>query len=144
MPPGLVRHDSSHADRVRSGNLPVVVLRSGTYYVHWGKKFSDSSVGIYSSDTSRSKSKTPFGSIKNVVFETMQNKKGTLQDYLLAENQAGDRVAFKVQELNVSIWEMNNWTIIISSLAAEYKFKLLGKYLSLLVKSEGFLNHTGK
>ena len=144
MPPGLVRHDSSHADRVRSGNLPVVVLRNGTYYVHWGKKFSDSSVGIYSSDTSRSKSKTPFGSIKNVVFETMQNKKGTLQDYLLAENQAGDRVAFKVQELNVSIWEMNNWTIIISSLAAEYKFKLLGKYLSLLVKSEGFLNHTGK
>ena len=136
----LVRHDSSHADRVRSGNLPIVVLRDDKYEIHWVKKFSDSRVGLYSSENARSKDKVPWGAVRDVRFETMGNAKGDIQDYLVAENQHGECVAFKILELNVSIWELNEWTALIASMAADMKYSLIGLYLGNLVRSSGFSN----
>ena len=139
----LVRHDSSHADRVRSGNLPIIAVKEGKYELHWTKKYSDSRVAPYSSDTTRSKEKAPWGSVQDIAFETRPNAKGDIQDYLVAKNQIGDKVAFKILELNVSIWELNEWTTTIASMAADYKYSLIGLYLSYLVKSRGFRNYSG-
>ena len=144
MPVPLIRHDSSHAERVRSGNLPVVVKKGGLFQVHWCKKHSDSSVSYYSSDESRTKDKLPWGAVESVLFETRNNKKGDIHDYFVAVNLFGEKVAFKIKELNVSIWELNSWTALISEMAAESKFELLGMYLNTMIEFEGFLGDTGE
>ena len=99
----LLRHDSSSAERVRSGNFPIVVNREGTFEIHWAKKFSDSSVDLYSSDDSRVEHKTPWGSVIDVGFETLlSKKKEVIADYLVAKNARSERCAFKICELRVS------------------------------------------
>ena len=89
---------------------------------------------MYTSDEARSNKKKPWGAIKEVKFETRKNKKGDVNDYLVALNKQGQFVAFKLLELSISIWEMNDFTLMLSAMAAESKFKLMGVYLSLLVK----------
>ena len=101
----LIRHDSSHAERIRTGNLPVVAQCEGVFELHWARKFSDSSVDLYSSDDSRVNNKTPWGSVQSVRFESMHNKKGQLGDYLIAKNGCNEEVAFKITELKVCVWQ---------------------------------------
>ena len=99
--PKLVRHDSSHTERVRSNNLPIVVRLNGEFEIHWAKQFSDSSVDLFSSDESRVSKKTPWGSIRDVKFESRLNRKGDMGDYLVAENSKAEDVAFKINEIKV-------------------------------------------
>ena len=79
-----------------------------------------------------------WGSIKNIPYEVLPNKTGETFEYFLATNESDDNTAFKIEEMNVSIWELNDFTQEISRLASTNKLRLLGKYLSLVVKSEGF------
>ena len=92
----LVRHNSSHAERPRSGNLPIIVRMGGTFQVHWAKKYQNSTVGLYTSDEAREKEKKPFGAVKSIRFESLTNKKGDMHSYFAVINQdSNDKVAFK-------------------------------------------------
>ena len=90
----LVRHDSSSAERSRCGNLPIVVCKKNLYEVHWSKKYSDSTVGLYSAETKRVALKKNWGAVKHVVLESLPNKKGDTNDYLVCTNQEGDMIIF--------------------------------------------------
>ena len=136
-----MRHDSSHAERLRSGSLPVVVKLDERFEVIWTKKHSDSHVTLYSSKPKSDKDKTPWGSVEEIRYEHRENKKGEAGEYIVAKNEFGERTAFKATELNVSIWKMNEWTMDFARIAADNRFELLGKYLSMLVKSEEFRFH---
>ena len=140
-PPPLVRHESSHAERTRSGSLPVVVKLGGFYEIIWTKKNSDSAVSLYSSRPRTVKEKTCWGSVEDIRYEKRVNKKGEAGEYIVAKNEYGEKTAFKATELSVSIWIMNDWTLDFARIAADNRFQLLGTYLSLLVKSEGFRFH---
>ena len=110
-PPKLVRHDSSHAqERNRQGNLPIVIKLGGLYECIWTKKYSDSTVGLYSSANKNDPIKASWGSVKSIEYKVRKNKKGEEGEYMLAKNEQDELVAFKISELNVQIWEVNDWT----------------------------------
>ena len=92
----LIRHNSSHAERPRTGNLPIIVQLGGTFQIHWAKKYQDSTVGLYTSDEARSKEKSPFGAVRSIQFESLANRKGDMHSYFVVTNQdSNDKVAFK-------------------------------------------------
>ena len=135
----FIRHDSSHAaGRIRTGNFPAIVEIGGMLEIYWTKKFSDASVGLYSSASKNVSVKRPWGSVKDVKYENRKNKKGEFGEYLIATDEFSELVAFKVQELCVGIIGMNSWTQECARLLSENKIVLFCKYLSLLSKSEGF------
>ena len=103
---------------------------------------SDLRCGLFSAAPKNSREKLAWGSIKNIPYEVLPNKTGETFEYFLATNESDDNTAFKIEEMNVSIWELNDFTQEISRLASTNKLRLLGKYLSLVVKSEGFRFHT--
>ena len=141
----LVRHNSCNAERPRGGYLPIVAQRNDIFELHWARKYTDSTVGLYSADEARSSDKRPWGAVKTIEFQTLPNKRGEINSYFVATNQDQNAasLAFKVRELNMSIWELNDWTVLFTAMATDMKYELLGLYLSLLVQSEGFLNYSG-
>ena len=76
--------------------------------------------------------------MEEIKYERRENSKGESGEYLIAKNETGEQVAFKMKDLNVKIWTINDWTMEIAKIAASNNLELLGKYLQILVKSEGF------
>ena len=105
----------------------------------WSKKFSDTSVDLYSSTAKNVSPKKYWGSVRVVKYEKKINRKNKLGDYLVATDENNETVAFSAKEFNIAVWGMNDFTQEVARLTAEEKLPLICKYLSLLISSEGFL-----
>ena len=102
MPP-IVRHDSSQAERIRTANCPVVIRIGGILEVMWSKKFSDTSVDLYSSSAKNVSPKKYWGSVRVVKYEKKINRKNKLGDYLVATDENNETIAFSAKEFNIAV-----------------------------------------
>ena len=132
----------SNAQRVRTSWFPVVLAaEGGVKEIHLVWRYSDTSVGLFSSKSNQSQHRTAWDYIKDCRFAVKPNNHGEQHEYFLFHNRGMEKRGFRVDEMNPFLWTMNAFTSKMIELKTTGRSKLLSLYLSLLVKSEKFSGH---
>ena len=138
----LQRSSSSKAHRVRTAWFPVILkVESDACELHLCWKYSDGSIGLYSSSSKTSKSRPAWDFIKECTLKRDKNSKGEEHDYLIFKNRGNEKKAFRIDELNPVLWTLNEFTSQVIKMRTTNEDKQLALYLSLMVKSSTFCCH---
>jgi hypothetical protein len=137
----IIRCPSSNAGRTRTAWFPVIVKLCTSYDCHIGWKYSDNTVGLFSTAVKTSKTRPPWGALIVCKLEKRTNAKQESNEYFTFENEKNSKVSFKAIEMNQMVWQINCITQKISSLRSQKKIILLALFLHLLCQSEGFTGY---
>ena len=141
MPGGVKRAATSSSASPRTAWFPIVTKVGGKYGLDIGWKFYDNTVGFFSTARNNCDVKPPWGEIVSSEFNRVLNDLGEPEDYFRLQNFKGQRCNFKIGLLNHKYFGVNEFTQFILSLRAGGKVLLLGKFLGILTRAEGFLHH---
>ena len=135
----LKRTVSSKAHRPRTAWFPVILrVEAGIMEVHLCWRYSDTSIGLFSSADKRSPSRPAWDYVKECALKKQKNAKGEEHDYFVFRNRRHEQRGFRADEVNPVLWALNDFTSKIIDMRTKSEEKLLTMYLSLLVNSENF------
>ena len=138
----MIRSSSSRAARVRTSWFILIIdIKGAAKELHIGWKYSDGSIGLYSDAGSRSKSRPPWGYVIDCSLQTPTNKRNETSDYMLFQNRAYQKKAYKCNEMNPVLSGVNDFTTCIVGMRSEGRENILAMFLSLMVKSKDFSFH---
>ena len=140
-PVKLVKSLSSKAPSPRVGWFLPLISINGVMEVNLGWKAYDKSLSFYSTASRSSPVKPPWGPIVSADFHQVTNNRNEIGMYFKFYNKDGDNRNFKADVFNVMVTGVNEYTRKCQEMIVDQKSKLLTKYLSLLVKKEGFDCH---
>ena len=131
---------SSNAAKPRTAWFLVVVKIGDKYELNIGWRYWDGTVGLYSDAGRTAQVKPPWGCIVSCAYN-QANRKGEFGEYFKFENETGKKNNFKIDLMNVMLLGVNNFSQKVASMRAVQQDRLLAKYISSLVRSEGFIYH---
>ena len=135
------KSSSSRANRVRTAWFPVILrVEEGVREIHVCWKYADGSVGLYSSSSKTNKSRPAWDYIKDCAFQRTANDKREEHDYFVLQNRRLEKKAFRTDELNPTLWTLNEFSSKILEMRSSGQEKLLALYISLLSKYKSPFN----
>ena len=91
----LKRTVSSKAHRPRTAWFPVIIrAEAGIMELHLCWRYSDTSIGFFSSSDKRSPSRPAWDLVKDCVLKKQRNAKGEEHDYMVFRNRRHEQRGF--------------------------------------------------
>ena len=131
----MQRSSSSRAARARTAWFPILVDVKGTMELNIGWKYSDGAIGLFSDTGSKSKTRPPWGNIIDCSLQTLKNKRNETNDYMMFQNRAYQKKAFKCIEMNPVLSGVNDFTSCVVEMRSGGRENVLASYHGLSSQS---------
>jgi hypothetical protein len=119
--------------RVQTSWFPIVVKLGEIYEINIGWRIYDGSIGFYSAAARTFYVKPPWGQQVSCEFHyKVWNKRGELHNYFKFQNKIGQKYIFKIDLMNVSLFDVNNFTQKIAAMRTGGQDRVFAQYFSLL------------